>query len=105
MAPDTELGFRRPDGVLAQLLPDRTVGSRPNIKPNIKKYGQRFAYLSGVKKDEEFFVYAAQFGMGLLVWRIATRQEVVVGEPLRSMAWKVRGFGDLLGLPAGGIAI
>jgi len=74
----------------ARLLPDPTTGSRSNIK----RYGQRFAYLSGVKEKEEFFVYAAQFGMGLVVWGIATKPDVVVGEPLRSMAWRVRGFGD-----------
>ena len=74
----------------ARLLPDRTISSRSNIK----RYGQRFAYLSGIKVKEEFFVYAAQFGMGLMVWGIATGPDVVVGEPLGSMAWRVRGFGD-----------
>jgi hypothetical protein len=38
--------------------------------------------------------YAAQFGRGLIVWGIATKLGVVVGEPLKSMAWPVRGFGD-----------
>jgi hypothetical protein len=82
----------------AQLLPDQTVGSRSNIK----RYGQRFAYVSGVKKEEEFFAYTAQFGMGLIVWGIATT-EVILGEPLRSMAWPVRGFGGGSG-PQGGLA-
>jgi hypothetical protein len=65
----------------ARLLPEQTGGSRPNIK----RYGRRFAYLSGVKQEEEFFFYAAQFGMGLVVWGIAMKPEVPVG---------ARGFGN-----------
>jgi hypothetical protein len=74
----------------AQLLPDETIG----LRSNIREYGKRFVYKWGIKEKEESFVYAAQFGMGLLVWGIATGPDVVLGEPLRSMAWRVRGFGD-----------
>jgi hypothetical protein len=74
----------------AGLLPNRMISSRSNIK----RYGQRFAYLSGFMEQDDFFVYAAQFGLGLIVWGITTRLDLIVGEPLRSMAWRVRGFGD-----------
>lgn len=46
------------------LLPNFTVGQRPNIKT----YGDRFRYMSGHKDVEDFFVYAAQFGRGCIVW-------------------------------------
>jgi hypothetical protein len=71
----------------AKLLPDPTVGSRANIK----SYGERFAYKSGVKEEEDFFVYAAQFGRGLIVWGIVLGPGMVlsaVGEPLRNMLWR-----------------
>jgi hypothetical protein len=45
------------------LLPDWTVG----LRPNIEEYGDRFKYLSGYKPNEDFFVYASQFGRGLIL--------------------------------------
>src|ERR1019366_444281 len=48
----------------SSLFPNKTVGNRPNIKP----YGDRFGYLSGFKEEEDFFMYAAQFGHGLILW-------------------------------------
>lgn len=71
----------------ANLLPDPTIGSRSNIK----SYGEWFAYKSGVKEKEDFFVYAAQFGKGLIVWGIVLGPGMVVsavGEPLRNMLWR-----------------
>jgi hypothetical protein len=50
----------------SKLLPNHTVGSRINIK----NYGERFLYKSGYKEDEDFFVYAAQFGKGLIIFGI-----------------------------------
>ena len=70
----------------ANLLPDFVVGSRTNIK----SYGERFAYKSGVKEDEDFFVYAAQFGRGLIVWGIVLGPGMAlkdVPEPLSRMPW------------------
>jgi hypothetical protein len=48
----------------SRLLPNHIVGSRINIK----NYGERFIYKSGYKEDEDFFVYAAQFGKGLIIF-------------------------------------
>jgi len=47
------------------ILPQQFIGGRPNIKQD--RYGQRFAFMSGYK-DEDFFVYAAQFGIGMIFW-------------------------------------
>lgn len=72
---------------LAKLLPDPTTGSRSNIK----RYGELFAYKSGVKEAEDFFVYAAQFGKGLIIWGIVLGPGMTlnaVGEPLRSFSWR-----------------
>ncbi len=70
----------------ANLLPDQTIASRANVR----NYGQRFAYKSGVKDEGEFFVYAAQFGKGLIVWGIVLGPSFgldVVPKPLSNMRW------------------
>src|ERR1700728_3294299 len=46
------------------MLPMSTVG----VRRNIKNYGNRFRYMSGYMADQDFFVYAAQFGKGLILW-------------------------------------
>ena len=38
-----------------RLLPDLRIGGRPNIG----KYGNRFAYMSGCKPNEDLFLFAA----------------------------------------------
>lgn len=50
----------------AELLPNQTIGTRINVK----NYGERFGYKCGYKEQEDFFVYAAQFGRGLIIWGI-----------------------------------
>jgi hypothetical protein len=50
----------------AKLLPNQTIGDRINVR----NYGERFGYKCGYKEQEDFFVYAAQFGRGLIVWGI-----------------------------------
>jgi hypothetical protein len=73
--------------MFARLLPDPTVGSRSNIK----SYGARFAYQSGVKEEEDLFVYAAQFGKGLILWGIVSGPSIelnTMSDPLRSMPWR-----------------
>jgi hypothetical protein len=77
---------------LGKLLPDPTIGSRSNIK----SYGERFAYKSGAKGDD-FFIYAAQFGKGLIVWGIVLGPGMVLSamdEALRKMPWR-NGAGGL----------
>jgi hypothetical protein len=72
--------------LFANLLTDQTIGSRANVR----NYGQRFAYKSGVKEKGEFFVYAAQFGKGLIVWGIVLGPSLgldVVPKPLSNMRW------------------
>lgn len=71
----------------ARLLPDHTFGNRPNLK----NYGQRFGYKSGVNESEDLFVYAAQFGAGLIVWGIVTPPGTQVDEPLASMTHTIFG--------------
>ena len=48
---------------LASLLPNQTVGMRPNIR----NYGDRFRYSWGYKEREDFFSYSAQFGHGIIL--------------------------------------
>lgn len=73
------------------LLPDQTIGKRSNLKP----YGDRFAYRFGVKEEEDLFLYAAQFGRGLIIWGIVIGPGLAIGdlhEPLRNAPWR-RGAG------------
>lgn len=70
----------------ASLLPNETIGDRSNIKP----YGDRFRYISGTKQTEDFFMYAAQFGHGLILWGIVCGPNVKVppeAERLKSAPW------------------
>jgi hypothetical protein len=60
---------------LKRLLPDFRVGHRSNIK----RYGSRFAYMSGCKREEDLFAFAAQFGFGLICWGM------VLGPDLKSI--------------------
>jgi len=50
----------------ASLLPYQTIGERSNIKD----YGEQFRYISGFMPEQDFFVYAAQFGQGSILWGI-----------------------------------
>jgi hypothetical protein len=72
----------------ASLLPNQTVGERSNIKD----YGDQFRYISGFKPEQDFFVYAAQFGHGAILWGIVRGPHVPLpdGEPMRSAPW-IRG--------------
>lgn len=74
----------------AQLLPDTQIGGRRNIAD----YGERFGYKSGYKSDADLFVYAAQFGRGLIVWGMVLGPQTPVSEDatyLRSKPWLVAG--------------
>jgi hypothetical protein len=42
----------------ASLLPDQTIGRRTNVR----EYGDWFRYISGFMPEQDFFIYAAQFG-------------------------------------------
>lgn len=70
---------------LASLLPDQTVGKRTNIK----KYGDRFSYISGYKAQEDFFLFAAQFGHGIILWGIVCGPGIKkpTSGPLSSAPW------------------
>ena len=67
------------------LLPTFAVGTRTNIK----KYGDRFQYQSGYKEQEDFFLYAAQFGRGIILWGIVCGPgvELPSSGPLNSALW------------------
>jgi hypothetical protein len=72
------------------LLPNLTVGARSNIK----EYGDRFRYISGYKGDD-LFIYAAQFGHGLILWGIVCGpgMEKPRSGPLGSAPWLSGGCG------------
>jgi hypothetical protein len=79
-------GTRSLTDFFRELLPDQTIGARSNLK----KYGERFAYKFGVRKEDDFFQYAAQFGLGLILWGMVAGPGLAVRnlqEPLRSM-WR-----------------
>jgi hypothetical protein len=68
------------------LMPDEKIGTRSNIKP----YGDRFRYISGTKETEDFFMYAAQFGRGLVLWGIVCGPNMQVppeAERLKPAPW------------------
>jgi hypothetical protein len=75
----------------ASLLPNLTVGTRSNIK----QYGDRFRYISGYKEEGDFFVYAAQFGHGIVLWGIVCGSGITrpSGGPLSSVPWLNGGCG------------
>jgi len=61
----------------------------------VKNYGERFGYKSGWKETENFFMYIAQFGRGLIVWGIALAHEGQIGESanyLRAKPWRQAGY-------------
>jgi hypothetical protein len=75
---------------LVGLLPDQRIGARSNVK----NYGERFGYKSGWKETEDFFMYIAQFGKGLIVWGIVLAHEGQIGESanyLRAKPWRQAG--------------
>ena len=72
---------------LVGLLPDQTIGGRSNVK----NYGERFGYKSGWKEEEDFFMYIAQFGRGLIVWGIVLGPDTKISESanyLRARSWR-----------------
>lgn len=68
-------------------LPDQTIGMRPNLA----QPGRRFGYKSGLNEIEDFFIYAAQFGAGMVLWGIVTPPGKTTSEPLRSIEHTVFG--------------
>ena len=69
-----------------RLLPDLRIGGRPNIR----KYGNRFAYISGCKPKEDLFLFAAQFGYGLVCWGMVLGPDMKLSETndaLAKMSW------------------
>ncbi len=77
-------GTEKLHNFLTSTLPDLTLGQRLNIKD----YGDRFRYISGYKQ-EDFFVFAAQFGQGIILWGMACGPgiEKPNSGPLRSVLW------------------
>lgn len=70
---------------ISSLLPKLSIGARTNIK----NYGNRFAYRSGYKEDEDFFFYAAQFGRGLIAWGMVCGPKIErpTDGPLSAASW------------------
>ncbi len=75
-----------------QQFPDLTIGARSSIK----SYGSRFAYRSGFKSEEDFFIFAAQFGYGLILWGMVLGAGIEVDPSngaLKDMRWRNGGCG------------
>jgi hypothetical protein len=75
-----------------QQFPNLTIGTRLNIK----SYSSRFAYRSGFKSQEDFFVFAAQFGYGLILWGMVLGAGMKVDTSngaLKDMRWRKGGCG------------
>ncbi len=73
-------------------FPNLTIGTRSNVK----SYGSRFAYRSGYKLEEDFFVFAAQFGYGLILWGMVLGAGMEVDPSngaLKDMRWRTGGCG------------
>lgn len=84
---------------LVGLLPDQTIGGRSNVK----KYGERFGYKSGWKEIDDFFMYIAQFGRGLIVWGMVLGPRMSVRklpDHLRAKPWRHAGSREEM-LPTG----
>jgi hypothetical protein len=73
------------------LLPKANIGSRTNIK----SYGTRFNYIFGYKEEDDFLIYSAQFGRGLILWGIVCGPTIKTPEvePLKSAPWKTGACG------------
>jgi hypothetical protein len=60
----------------------------------VKNYGERFGYKSGWQEIDDFFMYIAQFGRGLIVWGIILGPETKISESanyLRAKPWRQAG--------------
>ena len=76
--------------LLISLGLSRVTGTRPNIK----QYGERFRYMSDYKDEQDFFMYAAQFGQGVVFWGIACREsDKPTGNKLSEAPWMAGGCG------------
>ena len=83
---------------LGALLPQETIGTRTNIK----SYGERFGYKSGYKNKEDFFMYGAQFGKGLIVWGIVLGPGMSVSslaDYLKAKSWRWAGYRETILIP------
>jgi len=83
---------------LGELLPDETIGGRTNVK----NYGERFGYKSGYKDTDDFFMYGAQFGKGLIVWGMVLGPAMRVSnlaDYLKSKPWRWAGYREKILVP------
>jgi len=79
--------------LLTTQLPNAVRGKRPNITG--RKYGDRFGYKFICKEDDDFFLYIAQFGHGIVFWGIVCgpKMERPRSGPLGSAPWLSGGCG------------
>jgi hypothetical protein len=64
-------------------------------RTNIKDYGDRFGYRWEYNERDDFFVYVAQFGHGLIAWGIVCGPGVerAADGPLAQMVWRPGAWG------------
>ena len=72
---------------LANLLPNVEIGRRSNIKDDRIRFASKFGF-----KEDDFFMVASQFGTGLIVWSIATKNPAheIKGDPRGSVRRDIR---------------
>jgi hypothetical protein len=76
-----------------ETLPEQEIAT----KVNHKDYGLRFAYKQIFIEQEDFFVFAAQFGLGLVIWGMVLesgRTRPGAGEPMGDLPWMRGGCGN-----------
>jgi len=79
---------------LTKLIVSLGLGRVDGTRPNIKQYGERFRYLSGYKEKEDFFLFAGQFGHGVVLWGMACREaDKPTGNKLAEAPWMAGGCG------------
>src|SRR5947199_171851 len=61
---------------------------RQPMRSKIRNYGNRFAYKFAHNDDENFFGYAAQFGIGIILWCIAGRPKMDMRDSIAEI-WRV----------------
>ena len=86
-------GTQKLTELLISQLPNSVMGKRPNITE--RKYGDRFGYKFICKENEDFFLYIAQFGHGIVFWGIVCgpNMERPGTGPLGSAQWLSGGCG------------
>ncbi len=83
------------NGYLAEVLANRTVGT----KANVKQYGERLT-IQTADSEDGLFGYSVQFGRGLIVWGMIAEAGVLEGTRTLRNTWPVLGDDEPTSRPA-----